>query len=71
MLSVTEDEGLGANVTTGCIWNISCYDIYLSCFNVKEMVARRGRKLHYDGQTEGLGNESERRRTADKVLNVI
>jgi hypothetical protein len=61
LLSVTEDEGLGENVTTGCIWSISYYDIYLSCFNVKEMVERRGRKLQYDGQTSGLGNESERK----------
>jgi hypothetical protein len=61
LLPVTEGKSLGANVTTECIWNISCYDIYLSCVNVKEMVERRGRKFHYDGQTNGLGNESERK----------
>ena len=71
MLPVTEDEGLGVNVTTGCMWNISCCDIYLSCLNVKEMVERRDRKLHCDGQTNGFEMKARERRTADKVLNVI
>jgi hypothetical protein len=61
LLPVTEDEGIGANVITESIWNISYYYIYLSCLNVKEMLERWGRKLHYDGQTNGLGNESERK----------